>query len=204
VDGGRLGHLNHARKVTSATFLNTRRSAEPSTASGRDGTDALDLTPYLSAYGQQVFDNLQNASIVQGLFGGYSGLTFAQLTKPQYQVPESIPVYDRLANQLIMGTGGTPTAPLLIDQGANGTLDGTPNAQPGIGPGDGVMIAGDVRSLAREYCAAPSHRATPSPPSPCRRRGGAEGRRGRRDGPSAGTVTRKANSGSSLDRVDLG
>ncbi len=110
------------------------------------------LTPYLSAYGQQVFSNLQNASIVQGLFGGYSGLTFSQLTKPQYQVPESIPVYDRLANQLIMGTGGTPTTPLLIDQGANGTLDGTPNAQPGIGPGDGVMIAGDVRTLAREYC----------------------------------------------------
>ncbi len=113
----------------------------------------VDLTPYLSTYGQQVFDNLQSASIVQGLFGGYSGLTFAQLTKPQYQTPESIPVYDQLANQLIMGTGCTPTTPLLIDQGANGTLDGTSNTQPGIGPGDGVMIAGDVRSLAREYCA---------------------------------------------------
>ena len=40
-----------------------------------------------------------------------------------------------------MGTRGTPTTPLLIDQGADGTLDGTVNDQPGIGPGDGVMIA---------------------------------------------------------------
>jgi hypothetical protein len=113
----------------------------------------IDFSPYLSAYGQQVLSQLQQASIAQGLFGGYAGLTFAQLTKPPYQVPESIPVYDQVANKLIMGTGGTPTVPLLIDQGADGTLDGTANNQPGIGPGDGVMIAGDVRALARQYCA---------------------------------------------------
>ena len=51
-----------------------------------------------------------------------------------------------------MGTGGTPTAPLFIGQGALGELEGTPGNKPGIGEGDGVMIAGDVRSLAREYC----------------------------------------------------
>jgi Secretory lipase len=55
-------------------------------------------------------------------------------------------------NQLIMGTGGTPTAPLFIGQGALGELEGTSGDKPGIGEGDGVMIAGDVRSLAREYC----------------------------------------------------
>jgi hypothetical protein len=43
--------------------------------------------------------------------------------------------------------------PLFIGQGANGVLEGTPGDKPGIGPGDGVMIAGDVRTLAREYCA---------------------------------------------------
>jgi hypothetical protein len=42
---------------------------------------------------------------------------------------------------------------LLIGQGANGELEGTPGDQPGIGDGDGVMIAGDVRTLARAYCA---------------------------------------------------
>ncbi len=29
----------------------------------------------------------------------------------------------------------------------------TPGNKPGIGAGDGVMIAGDVRTLARTYCA---------------------------------------------------
>ena len=52
-----------------------------------------------------------------------------------------------------MGTGGTPTIPLFIGQGANGELEGTPGDKPGIGAGDGVMIAGDVRTLARDYCA---------------------------------------------------
>jgi hypothetical protein len=112
----------------------------------------VDLTPYLSAYGQQLFTQFQSASIIQGLFGGYAGLTFAQLVKPQYANPDNIPIFAQLANRLIMGTGGTPTTPLQIDQGAGGTIDGTAGDQPGIGPGDGVMIAGDVRTLARQYC----------------------------------------------------
>ena len=58
-----------------------------------------------------------------------------------------------LANQLIMGTGGTPTIPLFIGQGANGDLEWTPGDTPGIGAGDGVMVAGEVRTLARTYCA---------------------------------------------------
>jgi secretory lipase len=45
-----------------------------------------------------------------------------------------------------------PTTPLLIGQGADGLLEGTPPGGPGIGAGDGVMVTGDVRSLAREYC----------------------------------------------------
>ena len=112
----------------------------------------VDLTPYLSPYGQQLFDQFQGASIIQGLFGGYAGLTFSQLVKPQYANPSNIPIFDSLANKLIMGTGGTPTTPLQIDQGAGGTIDGTSGSTPGIGPGDGVMIAGDVRTLARQYC----------------------------------------------------
>lgn len=57
-----------------------------------------------------------------------------------------------MANKLIMGTGGRPTIPLFIGQGANGLPEGTPANRPGIGRGDGVMIAGDVRTLARDYC----------------------------------------------------
>jgi hypothetical protein len=112
----------------------------------------IDLTPYLNDYGLQIYDKLQKASISEVL-AQYPGLTWAQMAKPEYQTPESVPPYVEVANQLIMGTGGTPTAPLLIAQGADGVLEGTGGDKPGIGPGDGVMIAGDVRTLARDYCA---------------------------------------------------
>lgn len=110
-----------------------------------------EITPYLSEYGLQLFNQLQGASIAEVL-DAYPGLTWAQLSKPEYPTPESIPVYVTDSNQLIMGSRGTPTTPLFIGQGAGGELEGTEGNKPGIGRGDGVMIAGDVRSLAREYC----------------------------------------------------
>jgi hypothetical protein len=111
----------------------------------------VNLAPYLSPYGKELYEKLQRASIFEVL-GAYPGLTWSELASPAYPTPESVPVYVQLANQLIMGSRGTPTAPLFIGQGAGGELEGTPGDKPGIGPGDGVMIAGDVRSLAREYC----------------------------------------------------
>jgi hypothetical protein len=111
----------------------------------------IDLTPYLSAYGKELVTKLAKASIVN-VIAQYPGLTWAQLAKPEYPTPESIPVYVHTVNQLIMGTRGTPTVPLQISQGALGELEGTAGNKPGIGEGDGVMIAGDVRSLARQYC----------------------------------------------------
>ena len=44
------------------------------------------------------------------------------------------------------------TIPMFIGQAAHGELEWTPGDKPGIGRGDGVMIAGDVRTLARNYC----------------------------------------------------
>jgi hypothetical protein len=111
-----------------------------------------DLTPYLNIYGLAINNKFQGASIINAL-GAYPGLTFADLVLPQYANPDTIPIYVAAANQLIMGTRGTPAEPLLIDQGANGALDGTAANTPGIGAGDGVMVTRDVRSLAREYCA---------------------------------------------------
>jgi len=113
----------------------------------------VDFTPYLSDRGVKICNGMQNASIVDVL-GHYPGLTWEDLAKPKYKTPESIPLYVTCANQLIMGTGGTPTIPLFIGQGAGGEREGTPGNKPGIGAGDGVMIAGDVRTLARDYCAA--------------------------------------------------
>jgi hypothetical protein len=111
----------------------------------------INLMPYLSEYGKQVYAKLEKASIVNVL-AQYPGLTWTQLAKPEYPTPESIPVYVHTVNQLIMGTRGTPTTPLQISQGALGELEGTAGNKPGIGEGDGVMIAGDVRTLAREFC----------------------------------------------------
>lgn len=113
----------------------------------------IDLQPYLSAYGRKVYKQMADDNIAQVL-GAYPGLTWKQLAKPEYATPETVKIYVDTVNQLIMGTGGTPTIPQYIGQGTRGDLEGTRNNQPGIGPGDGVMIAGDVRSLARQYCAA--------------------------------------------------
>jgi len=113
----------------------------------------IDITPYLSSYGRQLYNSLQNASIANVL-GQYPGLTFAQLAKPQYANPASIPVLVKVENELNAGSLGSPTIPMFIGQGANGILEGTPGNKPGIGPGDGVMVAGDVRTLARDFCAS--------------------------------------------------
>ena len=111
----------------------------------------LDLTPYLTEYGQELLSEDQHDSITNEQ--QVPGLTWSQLAKPQYPTPESIPVFVRTANKLIVGRNGTPTVPFLIGQGNGGEeFEGTPGNKPGIGPGDGVMIAGDVRSLAREWC----------------------------------------------------
>jgi len=123
----------------------------PAAVIGTGRAYGVDFTPYLNDYGQQLYARLQKASIVNVL-AQYPGLTWASIAKPEYQSPESIPLFVEVANDLIMGTGGTPSVPLLIWQGSNGELEGTLGNKPGIGRGDGVMIAGDVRSLAREYC----------------------------------------------------
>ena len=111
-----------------------------------------DFTPYLTPTGVTVFNEMQTTSIVDVL-GRYKGLTWQKLVIPAYPTRESLPLYVAVANKLIMGTGGTPTIPLFIGQGGNGELEGTPGDQPGICAGEGVMIAGDVRTLARNYCA---------------------------------------------------
>lgn len=119
---------------------------------GRAFEVETELETYLSANGARIFHEMQTASIVNVL-GQYPGLKWSDMVKHEYPNPESLGLYVQCANKLIMGTGGTPTIPLFIGQGANGELEGTPGDKTGIGAGDGVMIAGDVRTLARDYCA---------------------------------------------------
>jgi hypothetical protein len=109
------------------------------------------MTPYLNAKGLRAYNNMQTAPISQVL-GEYPGLSWSQVALPQYPTAESIPVFVDDVNHLIMGRDTTPNAPMFIGQAANGVLEGTPGNKPGIGPGDGVMVAGDVRTMAKTWC----------------------------------------------------
>lgn len=113
----------------------------------------LDLDPYLNAYGKRLFKKLDQASI-STVLGAYPGLTWQKIAKPRYKNPQSVRVYVQAVNKLNLGQRPSPTVPMFIGQGTGGEIEGTPGTKPGIGKGDGVMIAGDVRSLARKYCQA--------------------------------------------------
>ena len=111
-----------------------------------------ELARYLSTNGARIFHEMQTVSIVNVL-GQYPRMKWADLVIPDYPTPEKLPLFVQCANKLIIATGGAPTIPLFIGQGAHGELEGTPGDKKKIGAGDGVMIAGDVRTLARDYCA---------------------------------------------------
>jgi hypothetical protein len=113
----------------------------------------LDLTPYLNSQGLALYNKLQNSSIIDAL-PQTSGLTWQKLVKPEYaSSPETIPVFVDTIKKITMLGAASPTVPMLIGQGANGILEGTPGTKPGIGAGDGVMVTADVRALARQFCA---------------------------------------------------
>ena len=111
----------------------------------------IDIDKFASPYGKTVFAYSQGKCIPDFL-AHYPGLTFAKLVKPQYADVAKVRTFVQILNKSIMSTVGTPSTPLLMVQGLNGTADGTPGNTPGIGPGDGVMVAGDNRTLARTYC----------------------------------------------------
>ncbi|WP_372404147.1 lipase family protein [Streptomyces luteireticuli] len=111
----------------------------------------IDLKPYMSSYGLEMYKKLEHASIVDVL-GRYPGLTWKKMAKPQYADPNSVPEFLKAVNRLNLGSAATPTVPGFIAQGNGGVEEGTFGNLPGIGTGDGVMVSGDVRSLARQYC----------------------------------------------------
>ncbi len=147
--GGVLVHPGHNLHYIDGSLLWS--GVLPMALVGLSRAYNVDLGRYASAYGKSVLEQMRHVSITAAL-GRYPGLTWAELAKPRYQVPEKVGPFVRIANRLIMSTGGTPTAPMFIGQGTAGDLEGTPGNKPGIGKGDGVMIAGDVRTLARRYC----------------------------------------------------
>jgi hypothetical protein len=147
--GGVLVDPAHNLKYVEGS--STWASIIPMSLDGLTRAFHLDLTPYLTEYGQELLNEDQHDSITNET--STPGLTWAQVAKPAYPSPESIPVFVRTANKLDIASVSAPTVPFLIGQGNGGEeFEGTSGDKPGIGPGDGVMIAGDVRSLARQWC----------------------------------------------------
>jgi fermentation-respiration switch protein FrsA (DUF1100 family) len=150
--GGVLVHPAHNLNYVEGTYF--WAGVIPMALIGIARAFNIDLEPYLTDRGLQIYRDTYQASIANVLGEPkYWRLKWTDLVIPKYPTLESLPIFVERANQLIMGTGGTPTIPMFIGQGAHGELEWTPGDKPGIGKGDGVMIAGDVRTLARAYCA---------------------------------------------------
>ncbi|WP_405497410.1 lipase family protein [Streptomyces sp. NBC_00096] len=148
-EGGLLVDPAHNLKYVSGSSL--WAGVAPMAVLGAARSYDIDFTPYLNGYGRQVFEELERGSIVNAL-GQYPGLTWKKLVKPEYANPNSVPSFIEAVNKLNLGSAATPNAPGFIVQGNGGVFEGTFGNLPGIGTGDGVMVAGDVRALARQYC----------------------------------------------------
>lgn len=108
---------------------------------------------FFSSYGKRLNRELQDADFTDAWFA-YPGLKWEHMVKPRYADPNSVHPFVRAANKINLASVPSPTVPMLIGQGLAGWVEGTSGDNaPDLGPGDGVMIAGDVRSLARMYCA---------------------------------------------------
>jgi len=94
-----------------------------------------DLNQYLTQAGIAAIGANQTRCV-----GHFTGLTTAQLFKPQYQDIEKVAVFARIFDHLIMSRTGTPRAPLFIGNGLSDSI------------GDGVMVTKDVQDLAYTYC----------------------------------------------------
>jgi hypothetical protein len=112
----------------------------------------ISFSQYLSANGNAVIAAMQNDNINQAE-SNYAGITWSDIAAAKYPEPEDVAPLVTIANRLILGRAGLPRVPEFIAQGTGGTQDGT-NPSPTYGAGDGVMLAGDVRSYAREVCAS--------------------------------------------------
>lgn len=147
--GGVLVHPNHNLDYVQGTPM--WGGIAPMALIGVGRSYGIDLPQYLSDNGMAIYNKMQKASIVNVLFQ-YPNTYWKDLVKPEYADRTKMKPYVEAVNKIVMGTGGTPTIPMFIGQGTGGELEGTP-ASPIWGKGDGVMLAGDVRSLARQYCA---------------------------------------------------
>lgn len=113
----------------------------------------IDFSPYISDFGRDLLPRLEDASI-GNVFLQFPGVTWQDIARPEYPDPNMVPEYVDVANKINMGQAPIPSIPMFVAQASNGILEGTVPGPAGIGTGDGVMVAGDVRSLMNRYCDA--------------------------------------------------
>lgn len=110
----------------------------------------VDLDPYLTDTGRQVFADMDRVAIGDAS-DSYDHLRWEEIILPEYPYPDSIPEVRHLLDDTNMGLRDTPLYPQLLVQAGGGEAENTP-PHPVLGDGDGVMLLGDTRSLARKYC----------------------------------------------------
>ncbi|NWJ71413.1 triacylglycerol lipase [Pseudonocardia sp. ICBG1122] len=128
----------------------TWSSILPMALNGLGRTYPLGLEGNLSERGTGLLRETAGACITEVL-GDHPGLHLDDLFRPGHD-PRALPGLRAATDQLIMGRGRTPTGPLFVRQASDGSGAGADQDKPGIGPGDGVTITGDVRTLARTHC----------------------------------------------------
>jgi pimeloyl-ACP methyl ester carboxylesterase len=96
----------------------------------------VDITKYLSPRGLQILDQVKDKCLDTGAFPGLR-LTDMLVDGRDWK---TIRPLVKVINTQIMGSRGTPRAPLFL---GNGNVDGI---------GDGIMISADIESLAHQYC----------------------------------------------------
>ncbi len=102
-------------------------------------TYALDTSSFLSPRGEQTAQQVSALCISQ-FASKYPGLTSADMVQRPYTGLLDVPQVVRAINDNIMGSQGTPRAPLFLAVGHYNAI------------GDTLMITGDVIGLAHEYC----------------------------------------------------
>ncbi len=96
----------------------------------------VDITKYLSPRGLEIVDQVKDTCLDTGAFPGLR-LTDMLVDGRDWK---TIRPLVKVLNTQIMGSRGTPRAPLFL---GNGNVDGI---------GDGIMISADIESLAHQYC----------------------------------------------------
>lgn len=115
-------------------------------------TYQVDISQYLNEYGLAAYADTRNLSIIEAQYR-YPSLKWTDIAKPEYPNLNEIPELKKIIDTLNMGAWDSPKIPMFIFQGAGGEKEGTP-VHPEVGMGDGIMVTKDVRTLARQYCAA--------------------------------------------------